>query len=196
MLLLLGGIVVGPSVFDLADPSQLSLFATLGLGFLFLLAGYEIEPRILGSRVGRRAVWSWAASLLLAVAAVSLLTLVHWVRAPAPIAIGLSTTALGTLLPIMRDKGLRSGPLVESVPANGAVGEMFPVFAIAIVLGAYNSWLRSPRSWPCAPWAGRSSRSAGAHVAPGSSGSSRQPRPARRRQPCAGLSSCSSGCWC
>ncbi len=141
VLLLLGGILVGPSVFDLADPKQLSLFSTLGLGFLFLLAGYEIEPRILGSRVGRRAVWSWAASLLLAVAAVSLLTLVHWVRAPVPIAIGLSTTALGTLLPIMRDKGLTSGPLVQSVRANGAVGEMFPVFAIAIVLGAYNSWL-------------------------------------------------------
>jgi Kef-type K+ transport system membrane component KefB len=141
VLLLAAGIIVGPSVLDLANPQSLSLFSDLGLGYLFLLAGYEIEPRILRSGIGQRAVCSWVVSLLLATAAVSLLKLVHWVRAPVPLAIGLSTTALGTLLPIMRDKGMTHGRLVESVRANGAVGELFPVFAIALVLGVYSSFL-------------------------------------------------------
>jgi Kef-type K+ transport system membrane component KefB len=61
--------------------------------------------------------------------------------APVPIAIGLSTTALGTLLPILRDRGMLNTDLARSVTVCGAVGELFPVLAIAVVLGAYNSWL-------------------------------------------------------
>ena len=64
-----------------------------------------------------------------------------FLRAPVPIAIGLSTTALGTLLPILRDRGMLGTGLADAVTVCGAVGELFPVLAIAMVLGAYNSWL-------------------------------------------------------
>ncbi len=70
-----------------------------------------------------------------------LLDKVGFVRAPIPIAIGLTTTALGTLLPIMRDRGMTRGPLPDAVTACGAVGELLPVLGIALVLGAYSSWV-------------------------------------------------------
>ena len=40
VLLILGGILIGPEALDLADGAHIELFANLGLGFLFLLAGY------------------------------------------------------------------------------------------------------------------------------------------------------------
>src|SRR3954453_19500169 len=69
VLLLLGGIIVGPSVLHLAKPEPIALLSDLGLGFLFLLAGYEIEPGILGGSRGRRATASWVSSLAIATVA-------------------------------------------------------------------------------------------------------------------------------
>ncbi len=51
------------------------------------------------------------------------------------IAIGLTTTALGTILPIVRDNGMLHGPLSRPILANGAVGEFFPIIAITVFLG-------------------------------------------------------------
>ncbi|MGX7678909.1 cation:proton antiporter [Jatrophihabitans sp. DSM 45814] len=141
VLLLLGGILIGPSVFDLAKPADIQLIADLGLGFLFLLAGYEVEATSLRGTIGRRAIGGWLASLGLATIAVFLMSEIGFIRAPVPIAIGLTTTALGTLLPIMRDRGMQQGILADCVTACGAVGELLPVLGIALVLGAYSSWI-------------------------------------------------------
>jgi Kef-type K+ transport system membrane component KefB len=140
VLLLLGGIVIGPSGLNVAHPDQIELLSNLGLGFLFLFAGYEIEPRILRSSWGQRSIYAWITSLGIAVGAVTVLYETNFVSAPVPIAIGLTTTALGTLLPMMRERGV-GGDLRHAVLANGAVGELLPVLAIALVLGAYNSWI-------------------------------------------------------
>jgi Kef-type K+ transport system membrane component KefB len=141
VLLLLGGIIIGPSVLNLAKPEPIELLSDLGLGFLFLLAGYEIEPGVLAGALGRRAIGSWVGSLAVATVAVLTLEQIGFLRAPVPIAIGLSTTALGTLLPILRDRGMLDTELARAVTVCGAVGELFPVLAIAVVLGAYSSWL-------------------------------------------------------
>ena len=52
VLLLVAGIVVGPSVAGWAKPDPVSLFSSIGLGFLFLLAGYELDPALLRERAG------------------------------------------------------------------------------------------------------------------------------------------------
>jgi Kef-type K+ transport system membrane component KefB len=141
VLLLLGGIIVGPSVLNLAKPEPIELLSDLGLGFLFLLAGYEIDPAVLGGALGKRAIGSWVGSLIIATGAVLTLQQIGFLHAPIPIAIGLSTTALGTLLPILRDRGMLDTDLARAVTVCGAVGELCPVLAIAVVLGAYSSWL-------------------------------------------------------
>jgi Kef-type K+ transport system membrane component KefB len=57
------------------------------------------------------------------------------------VALGLTTTALGTLLPILRDNDMLGGPLGPHILAVGAVGEFLPVVAIAIFLGAKGEFL-------------------------------------------------------
>jgi Kef-type K+ transport system membrane component KefB len=57
------------------------------------------------------------------------------------VALGLTTTALGTLLPILRDNDMLGGRLGPHILAVGAVGEFLPVVAIAIFLGAKGEFL-------------------------------------------------------
>jgi Kef-type K+ transport system membrane component KefB len=139
--LILGGIAIGPMALGLGDPEHVELFAHLGLGFLFLLAGYELEPSLLRERAGRLAMASWVISAVMSIAIVGVLARAGFVRAFMPVAIGLTTTALGTLLPVLREHHMHRGAFGRYVFAAGAIGEIGPVLAIAILLGRHGSLL-------------------------------------------------------
>ena len=61
------GIVIGPAVLAIAEPADFLQFdSNLGLGMLFLFAGYEIDfERIRGKPLSLGA-WGWLCSLVLA----------------------------------------------------------------------------------------------------------------------------------
>ncbi len=141
VVLILGGVVVGPEVLDLADTASIELFSNVGLGFLFLLAGYELDLRLFRQRAGKLAITGWFFSLAVAGVVVGLLAATDLVDAFIPVALGLTTTALGTLLPILRDNNMLSGTFGSYALAAGAVGELFPVVAIAIFLGSNGQFL-------------------------------------------------------
>ena len=130
------GIVAGPSLFGWAVPSDfIAALAEFGLAMLFFVAGSEIEFTAFRGRTGRSAVLGWLLSLAAGVG-------LAWLFAPGEVAIvvgiALCSTALGTLLPILRDaKELRT-PFGQAVGAIGAVGEFGPLIAISIFLGASN----------------------------------------------------------
>lgn len=128
------GIVAGPSVLGWAEPSAfLDVLAELGLAMLFFIAGSEIEAAALRGRTGRNAALGWVASIAVGIA-------VGWLLAPGEaaviIGIALCSTALGTLLPILRDAGELRTPFGASVSAVGAVGEFGPLIAISVFLGS------------------------------------------------------------
>jgi Kef-type K+ transport system membrane component KefB len=136
VVLLVGGVVVGPHVLGWGDPVAVEPFVNLGLGFLFLLAGYELDFGALRAKPGRLAIAGWTVSLALAVGVVGALEAAGFVRAFVPVSLALTTTAFGILLPILRENGILSSPLGSQVVAAGAVGELFPILAIAIFLGS------------------------------------------------------------
>jgi Kef-type K+ transport system membrane component KefB len=135
VLLLVGGIVIGPHVLGVGTPGDVQVLADVGLGFVFLLAGYEVDLRLFAQDAGRRAVAAWFASVALALGVVALLAAAGLVRAFVPVALGLTTTALGTLLPVLRERNLLRGRLGRYLLAAGAVGELFPILGIAVFLG-------------------------------------------------------------
>jgi len=141
VLLIIGGIVIGPEGFGLADPAALILLANIGLGLVFLLAGYELDPTVFGERAGRLALVGWVITVALAAGLVGVLEAVGFVHAFIPVALGLTTTALGTLLPILRDHDLLAGRFGRYILAAGAVGELLPILAIAIFLGAHSQFV-------------------------------------------------------
>jgi Kef-type K+ transport system membrane component KefB len=141
VVLLAGGVLIGPQVLGWADRAAIDLLANVGLGFLFLMAGYELDLGLFRVRPGRLAMVGWLVSVAVAVATVGILAAAGLVRAFVPVALGLTTTALGTLLPILRDNDMLGGRFGRYLLAAGAVGELFPIFAIALFLGASNKFV-------------------------------------------------------
>ena len=141
VILNVGGILVGPQVLGWAEPAGIELVSNVGLGFLFLLAGYELELGLFRERAGRLALSSWLVTALVAVAVTGALAAAGFVRAFVPIAIGLTTTALGTLLPILRDNQMLEGRFGAFIMAAGAVGEFLPIVATAVFLSAQGAFL-------------------------------------------------------
>jgi len=134
VILILAGVLIGPQGLGLADTTGIKLISNVGLGFLFLLAGYELDPRLLRARAGRLAIIGWVISAVIAVGAVAILGSLGFLRAFVPIGLALTTTALGTLLPILQDHHMLSGDFGRYVLAAGAVGELFPIVAISLFL--------------------------------------------------------------
>jgi Kef-type K+ transport system membrane component KefB len=141
VILLAGGILIGPELLAVADRSDLELLANVGLGFLFLLAGFELPPLLLRQKPGRLALQGWAISVVLAMVIVAGLEFTGFVEDFVPVSLALTTTALGTLLPILRENDMLKGSFGQHIFAVGAVGELGPVLAIAVFLGANGSWV-------------------------------------------------------
>ena len=72
VFMLIGGIIIGPELLARANPDDMSLLSTIGLSFLFLLAGYELDLALMRQPAGRIALRSWflSAALGLVVTAV------------------------------------------------------------------------------------------------------------------------------
>ncbi len=134
VILLLGGVLIGPHGLGVAETSGIKLLANIGLGFLFLLAGYELDPRLLRQQPGRLAMIGWVISAAIAVGVAAGLTAAGYIRDYVPVGLALTTTALGTLLPILRDNDMLAGQFGRCVFAAGAVGELFPILIIAVFL--------------------------------------------------------------
>lgn len=131
------GVVIGPHALDLAVQDEgVSVLRNLGLGLLFLLAGYEIDTREVTGREGRRALVTWVVSLTVALAVVGLAGTSDTIHAEVAVAIAGTSTALGTLLPILQDNGLIATRFGRTLMDHGAYGELGPVVAMAVLLGS------------------------------------------------------------
>jgi len=126
VLLIIGGILIGPDGLGLQPLQEVELVANVGLGFVFLLAGFEIDPAVLFARAGKLALVAWSAAAVLATVTVGILAAFGYVRAFVPVALALTTTSLGTVIPSLREQGMLDGPLGRYFLASGAVGELLP----------------------------------------------------------------------
>ena len=129
------GIIIGPQVLGLAhDDSFIDFFAELGLGMLFFFAGYEIDfKRIRGRPLGIAAV-GWAMSLALAYAAGGLLASFGLVLSFLYVGSAMSTTALGTLIPILSDNGDSKTRFGTFLFGAGSIGEFGPIVLMTVLL--------------------------------------------------------------
>jgi Kef-type K+ transport system membrane component KefB len=138
------GIVIGPSVLGLAHTGGvITGLASMGLSFLMFLAGLELDLSLVRGRPLRLAITGWMISLGLALAIASALVLIGTVLDAVVIGLALTTTALGTLLPILRDNGLSEGRFGTRLMAIGSVGEFGPILVVGMVLDRRNPEITS-----------------------------------------------------
>ena len=133
------GVVIGPAVLGLAHPGSIvDALEEMGLSYLMFLAGLELDLTRIRGRSLKLAGAGWMISLVLALLIAVGLTLIGTVLDAVVIGLALTTTALGTLLPILRDAGLTEGRFGARLMAIGSVGEFAPILAIAVLLDRHN----------------------------------------------------------
>jgi Kef-type K+ transport system membrane component KefB len=135
VLELILGIVIGPEVFDLAHSDDfVEFFANLGLGMLFFFAGYEIDfDRIKGTPMKLGAL-GWLLSVGIAYGLGGLLALAGVVVSFLYTGSAMATTAIGTLIPILRDNGELKTRFGTYLLAAGGAGEFGPILLVTLVL--------------------------------------------------------------
>jgi len=129
------GIVVGPDVLGLAETDDLiNVLSQFGLAFLFFLAGMEIDFDRIRGAPATLAARGWGLSLAIGLAAGGALYAADLAGAPVLVGLALTTTALGALVPIMKDAGLSDAPVGRFALAAGAAGELAPIVMLSLVL--------------------------------------------------------------
>jgi Kef-type K+ transport system membrane component KefB len=135
---ILVGILIGPQLLGLAELSPtVESFSSLGLAFLMFLAGYEIDFARIRGKPLQLAIQGWGISLVMGLVVGLVLVLEGRVISGLITGLALTTTALGTMLPMWRDSGLLRTRFGSHALAIGTLGEFGPIIAIAILLSGH-----------------------------------------------------------
>jgi Kef-type K+ transport system membrane component KefB len=129
------GILVGPHVFDIASTDEfIKFFSNLGLGMLFFFAGYEIDFERIRGRPLTLGVCGWAVSIGLAYGIGGILAAAGLVISFLYTGSAMATTAIGTLIPILRDSGELRTRFGTYLLAAGGIGEFGPIMLVTLFL--------------------------------------------------------------
>jgi Kef-type K+ transport system membrane component KefB len=131
---LLAGIILGPSVLALVKiDAPVDILSQIGVVFLLFLAGMELDldsikgpPLILGA-VG------FGLTLVIALGAELAFSAKDLVLTPLLVAVALSATSVGIVIPILRDSGRLQTQLGRFAVAGGTVAE----FGTIVLLGLF-----------------------------------------------------------
>jgi len=133
VLELMAGILIGPHVFGFAHSGDfIEFFSNLGLGMLFFFAGYEIDfQRIKGAPLELGA-WGWLLSVGLAFGIGGILAGLGIIVSFLYTGAAMATTAIGTLIPILRDNGELKTRFGTYLLAAGGAGEFGPILLVTL----------------------------------------------------------------
>jgi Kef-type K+ transport system membrane component KefB len=136
------GIAVGPHGLGLIQfDAFLSTMLAVGTVTVLFMAGMEIDFERIRGRPLYLALGGWSLSIAIAFLMISLLNVIPGAQAPMMVAIALTTTGLGTLLPILRDGGQMDTRYGRMLLAAGTVGEVGTIVAVSLALShRYSSW--------------------------------------------------------
>jgi Kef-type K+ transport system membrane component KefB len=139
VLELMLGIAIGPEALGLAHSDEfIEFFSSLGLGMLFFFAGYEIDfERIKGVPM-KLGAWGWLLSVALAYGIGGILAAAGVIVSFLYTGSAMATTAIGTLIPILRDNGELKTRFGTYLLAAGGAGEFGPILLVTLVLSTDN----------------------------------------------------------
>jgi Kef-type K+ transport system membrane component KefB len=129
------GILVGPQVLGWAAAGPtIQVLSNFGLAFLFFLAGFEVDFRAIRGRPLTLAAVGWLVSFVLCLGVGYGLQGLGVIDSGLIVGAAMTTTALGTLMPILRDAKELPTRFGAYAVAAGAMGEFGPILLIALVL--------------------------------------------------------------
>jgi Kef-type K+ transport system membrane component KefB len=136
------GIAVGPQGLGWASNDEpVAVMSLIGLAFLLLLAGLEIDFTRLRGRVLRLTALGYAVSFGIALVVGYGLRAADLVRSPLLVAIILSATGLGVILPILKDAGATGSSFGQVVIAGASIAEVGPIVLLSLFFSGKSAGL-------------------------------------------------------
>src|ERR671930_1441980 len=127
------GILVGPSVLGWAHADEpVQVLALIGLSFLLLIAGLEVDYERFRGRLLRLTGLGFAVSVGLGLAAGVALHEAGLVRSPLLIAITFSATGLGIVIAALKDAGPVETPFGQLVIAGSSIAEVGTIVLLTL----------------------------------------------------------------
>lgn len=137
VLELVGGILVGPSVLGWAEvDAPVKTLSLLGLAFLLLLAGLEIDFDQLRGRLLEVAALAFLLSFGIALAIGFAFDAAGLVNSPLLLAIMLSATSLGVVIPVLKDAGESGSRLGQTVLAGATIADVATIVLLSLFFSA------------------------------------------------------------
>lgn len=141
--LLFFGIMIAPHMLELTRVTEsVEFIRELGMGFLFLLAGFEVNISDMRSKQGKNASVTWFISFIISFSLGLMLSNGN-IQFSIVLAIASTSTALGTLLPILKDSGRIGTNIGKATIIHGAYGELLPIIAMSLLLSTVATWQAS-----------------------------------------------------
>ena len=137
---ILAGIVLGPGVLGWVHADlPVQVLSVVGLAFLLFLAGLEIDLSALHGRPLLIALAGFGLTLVLGLATGFSSGGVGWVRSPLLVAITLSATSLGLVVPVLEDAGQVDEPVGRNVVVAASVADFGAVLLLSLFFSASGS---------------------------------------------------------
>src|SRR6516164_4475698 len=117
-------IIIGPSGLGWVHVDlPVKILALFGLAFLLFLAGLEIDVHRLRGRLLRFALLGYLVSIVLGYGAGASFTAAGWVSQPLLLAIALSASSLGLVVPVLKDAGQVRSEVGQTALAAVSIAE-------------------------------------------------------------------------
>src|SRR5262245_20273656 len=127
------GIVIGPQVLGwVSVDTPIRVLSLLGLAFLLLLAGLEVDYERLRGRRLRLTSLGFAISFGLALLIGLGLHAGGLVKSPLLVGIALSATSLGIVIPVLKDAGQIATPFGQLVAAGASIAEVATIVLLSL----------------------------------------------------------------
>src|SRR6266496_6275818 len=133
VLEIIGGIIIGPSVLGWVRVDlPVAILALFGLAFLLFLAGLEIDVHRLRGRLLRFALFGYLVTLVLGYGAGATFDAAGWVSQPLLLAIALSATSLGLVVPVLKDAGQVHSEVGQSALAAASIADFGAIVLLSL----------------------------------------------------------------
>jgi Kef-type K+ transport system membrane component KefB len=133
VLEIIGGIIIGPSGLGWVHVDlPVQILALFGLAFLLFLAGLEIDVHRLRGRLLRFALLGYLVTLILGYGAGASFTAAGWVSQPLLLAIALSATSLGLVVPVLKDAGQVRSQVGQTALAAASIADFGAIVLLSL----------------------------------------------------------------
>src|SRR5919198_3109496 len=138
------GIVLGPAALGWVEVDRpVGVMSLLGLAFLLLLAGLEVDFDRLRGQLLRLAAFGFLASFAVALAVAVGLDGAGVTGAPLLIAIMFSATSLGVVIPVLKDSGEAATQFGQIVIAAASIADIATIVLLSLFFSEESSGVGS-----------------------------------------------------